>query len=104
MADGMKLVRGDLAERLDALEGRLARRGPHGAAEAVAAIARIAGDHDLRPVQRLAEGLTVALGEGGRGAAIGPWLEQLREAIGCAATDEASGSARLAAILTRLAG
>lgn len=103
--DGMKLVRADLFDRLDALEARLAKRGIVGGAEQASAIAMIAADYGLRPVQRLAEGLAVALGAGGRGAAIGPWMEQLRAAIDCRSQDdESAGTSWLASVLTRLAG
>lgn len=103
--DGMKLVRADLVERLDALELRLARRGIVGGAEQASEIAMIAAEYGLRPVQRLAEGLAVALGTGGRGAAIGPWMEQLRAAIDCQSqNDEAAGTSWLASVLNRLAG
>jgi len=102
--EGMKLVRADLGARLDALEANLARRGPIGAAGQVAAIAALAADYGLVPVLRLAEGLIVALDQGGRGAAIGPWIERLRDAIDSEAIDEQAGTSWLASVWVRLAG
>jgi hypothetical protein len=103
-SEGMMLVRTDLGARLDALEAGLARRGPIGTVSEAAAIAGVAADYGLIPVQRLAEGLGVALGQGGRGAAIGPWIERLRDAIGCEAVDEQAGTSWLASVWVRLAG
>jgi hypothetical protein len=102
--EGMKLVRADLGARLDALEANLAKRGPIGSAGQAASIAALAVDYGLMPVQRLAEGLIVALDQGGRGAAIGPWIERLRDAIDSDAIDEQSGTSWLASVWVRLAG
>lgn len=102
--EGMKLVRADLGGRLDALEANLARRGPIGMAGQAASIAALATDYGLVPVQRLAEGLIVALDQGGRGAAIGPWIERLRDAIDSDAIDEQAGTSWLASVWVRLAG
>ena len=55
-------------------------------------------------MQRLAEGLIVALDQGGRGAAIGPWIERLRDAIDSDAIDEQAGTSWLASVWVRLAG
>lgn len=102
--EGMKLVRADLCGRLDRLEAGLAARGSIGAMSDAGAIASLAAEYGLVPAQRLAEGLAVALSAGGRGAAIGPWIEQLRESIGCEATDESNGDNWLASVMVRLAG
>jgi hypothetical protein len=102
--DGMTLVRAELARRIDALEARLAARGPIGMNAEAASIAGFAGEYGLVPVQRLGEGLAVALGEGGRGAAIRPWLELMRDSIGCEAMDERAATGWLASVMVRLAG
>ncbi|WBO23111.1 hypothetical protein [Sphingomonas abietis] len=103
-SEGMMLVRADLCGRLDALEQSLARRGSIGASGQAAAMAGLAADFGLAPVQRLAEGLAVALDSGGRGAAIGPWIERLRDAIGCESVDDVAGTSWLASVWVRLAG
>jgi hypothetical protein len=102
--DGMKLVRAELARRLDRLESGIAARGPIGMRAEAAEIAGLAAEYGLMPVQRLAEGLSVALGEGGRGAAIRPWIELLRDSIGCEAMDEQAATGWLASVMVRLAG
>jgi hypothetical protein len=102
--EGMKLVRAGLGARLDALEEGLSKRGPIGTATQAAAIAAVAADYGLVPVQRLAEGLVVALDEGGRGAAVGPWIERLRDAIDSEAVDDQAGTSWLASVWVRLAG
>jgi len=103
-SDGMMLVRADLCGRLDALEMALAARGALGVDAHADAMAVLAGDYGMSSVQRLAEGLSVALGAGGRGAAVGPWIERLRDSIGCEAIDEQAGTSWLASVLIRLAG
>ncbi|HET8611463.1 MAG TPA: hypothetical protein VFL92_01720 [Sphingomonas sp.] len=103
--EAMLLVRADLGRRLDGLEARLERRGPIGAEGEAWTIAMLAGDYGLAAAQRLAEGLAAALGRGGRGAAIGPWLERLRDAIDDATPgDRPADDAWLAAVMVRLAG
>ncbi len=102
--EGLKLVRADLCARLDALEAGLTARGTIGAATEAGHIATLASDYGLSPVQRLAEGLAVALGAGGRGAAIGPWIERLRDSIGCEAVDEQTETSWLVSVMVRLAG
>lgn len=104
MVEGMKLVRAGLCGRLDALEESLGTRGVVGAAAQAGALASEAAEYGLVPVQRLAEGLAVALGAGGRGAAIGPWIERLRDSIQCDAVDETAGTSWLASVMVRLAG
>lgn len=103
-SDGMMLVRANLCDRLDALERALAARGAFGVAAHADAIAALASEYGMGPVQRLAEGLSVALGDGGRGAAIGPWVERLRDSIGCEAVDDQAGTSWLASVFVRLAG
>jgi hypothetical protein len=100
----MKLVRAGLGAQLDVLEASLVKRGPIGTMGQAAAIAAVAVDFGLMPVQRLAEGLIVALDQGGRGAAIGPWIERLRDAIDSDAVDEQAGTSWLASVWVRLAG
>ena len=102
--EGMKLVRADLCGRLDRLEAGLAARGSIGVASDAGAIASLAAEYGMVPTQRLAEGLAVALGSGGRGAAVGPWIERLRDSIGCEAADESEGDNWLASVMVRLAG
>lgn len=102
--DAMRLVRGDLSRRLDALEAMLARRGPIGSRAEADAIAALAADYGLVPALRLAEGLGVALGAGGRGSAVQPWVERLRDAIHCRAADPRASDTWLASVMVRFGG
>ncbi len=104
--DAMRLVRGEMGRRLDTLETTLARRGPVGIGVRgeVDALCALAAEYGLVPALRLAEGLSVALGQGGRGAAIGPWIERLRDAIDCQAADPRASDTWLASIMVRFAG
>jgi hypothetical protein len=102
--DAMRLVRGEMSRRLDAIEATLARRGSLGVRADVDALCALASEYGLTPALRLAEGLSVALGAGGRGAAIGPWIERLRDAIDCRAADPRASDTWLASIMVRFAG
>ena len=102
--DAMRLVRGDLCRRLDALDAGLARRGPIGLSAEAHAIAAIAAEYGLVPALRLADGLAVALASGGRGSAVQPWIERLRDAIDCHAAEPAASDTWLAAVMVRFAG
>ena len=102
--DAMRLVRGEMGRRLDALEVVLARRGPLGVRADVDALCGLAAEYGLTSALRLAEGLSVALGQGGRGAAVGPWVEKLRDAIDCQAVDPRASDTWLASIMVRFAG
>jgi hypothetical protein len=101
--DGMQLLRAALVSRLDHLEMALKARGPLVGQDDIAAIVGIAAEHDLSCVRRLAEGLGSALAAGGRGAAIGPWIERLRDALDSDARDEQSADTWVASVLVRLA-
>lgn len=105
--DGMRLVRADMCARLDRLETSLAK-GTVGARGEAIGIAEIALEYGMPVVLRLSEGLKVALASGGRGAAVGPWIERLRDALACdeadAATSDSAGDTWLASIMVRLAG
>ncbi|WP_419826960.1 hypothetical protein [Sphingomonas sp.] len=102
--DAAQMVRTDLCRRLERLEAALAARGPIGLAAEAAEIGAIAGEHGFRPAVRLAEGLAVALESGGRGAAVGPWIERLRDAIGCEAADTGAETSWLSSVVVRLTG
>lgn len=101
-ADAMRMVRAEICRRLDLLERGLARRGTVGARAEAEAIVAICAEYGLGAALRVAEGLMVALGNGGRGAAVAPWIEKLRDAIDCEAAD--AGDTWLASIMVRLAG
>lgn len=102
--DAMRLVRGEMCRRLDALEAQVARRGALGADGLADALVALAAEYGMQTPLRLAEGLVVAIGRGGRGAAVQPWIDRLRDALSC--TEERPGAADtwLASIMVRFAG
>jgi hypothetical protein len=100
-ADAIRMVRADLCRQVDSLERRLRRRGAPGLREEAERIAGIAAEYAMGPAQRIADGLCGALGAGGRGAAVQPWIDRLREAIDCDSQD--AGDAWMASVLVRFA-
>lgn len=97
-------IREELAARIDQLHrdfrllslGELGRR-----ADAIRQLARL---HGYEPASRLAGGLGDALARDGRAAMIRPYIEGIREAIGCDPADPSAAEALLASISVRLAG
>ena len=95
-------ARAELAARVDQLDrdfrllsvGELGRRAD--------AIRHLARRHGYEPASRLAGGLGDALARDGRAAMIRPYIEGIREAIGCDPSDRAAGDALLASISVRL--
>lgn len=102
--DAMRLVRGDLCRRLDRIEAAVARRGAFGLEAEAASLCALTAEYGLGSAQRLAEGLQVSLGSGGRGAAVQPWIERLRDAIHCQVADPRASDTWLASVLVRFAG
>lgn len=101
---GADPVRGELCARIDQLDrdfrllsiGELGRR--------VDAIRRLARVNGLEPTSRLAGGLGDALAREGRGAMVRPYLEGMREAVGCDPADRGASEAILASVSVRLLG
>lgn len=67
-------------------------------------IRHIASAEQLEAVRRLAIGLRETIAAGGRGIAVQPWFEAMREAVDLPAQDDATARTFLAAVSTRLAG
>jgi len=97
-------VRGELVARIDQLDrdfrllslGELGRR--------IDAIRHVARANGYEPAMRLAGGLADALARDGRAAMIRPYIDGMREAIGCDPRDRGAGDAFLAAVSVRLVG
>ena len=102
--DAIRLVRGEMCRRLDALETRVSRYGGTGLRGEAEALVALAAEYGLATPQRLAEGLAVALGQGGRGVAVAPWIERLREALASAGEETGGADTWLASIMVRFAG
>ncbi|USI71808.1 hypothetical protein [Sphingomonas morindae] len=102
-AEARRQVRGELCRRLDVLEAGLGQRDGIAARLEAQHILALAAEQRLTSAARLAEGLAAVLRAGGRGAAIQPWIDRLRDAIGCEAEGAAAGDAWMASVMVRLA-
>jgi len=102
--DSSESMRTELKARIDQLQrdfrllstGELCRRADM--------IRHIADGERLEVVRRLAVGLREAIAAGGRGAAVQPWFDGMREAVSSPMQDDAAARAFLAVVSTRLAG
>jgi hypothetical protein len=90
-----------LIDRLDALPRGLPAADLCALGDAARRLARAAG---MEPVSRLASALCQAIADGGRAAAIRPYIEGMRAALDCDSQDEETARAFLAAASLRLAG
>ena len=97
--DGMRVVRAELCERLDALRSmRRGRRDPR-FAQNVEGLKRLAGLYGLDAVVRLADGLErSAAGDGG---APSLYLGRMEDAIGCGEAQGEACEALLASVSVR---
>lgn len=100
---GMMLVRADLCDRLERLQGMAGRMRPADFIRSVDSLRLAAAAYGLTPVVRLAEALERALSESdGPGCAASLYLDRLRDAIGCERLDEQASQALIASISVRL--
>lgn len=97
-------IRRDLCAAVDELERDFRQLSIGELCGRVYRVRHTARAGDMVPVGRLAGALGDALAQGGRGAAIRPYLDAMREALGCDVQDEATARAFLAAVSVRLAG
>jgi len=102
--DGMRVVRAELCDRLEALQRTAARTGVRDFAQGVGAIRTIAAAYGLAPVARLAEALERAIAAEPRGCPAGLYFDRLRDAIGCERLDDAASEALLASVHVRFGG
>jgi len=95
-------VRAELAQRIAALDLRVAGAPAGDLAEDLDAIRRIAQAAGLQPAVSVAHVLETALARGERGALIHGWLGMLNEAVGCDRADGPACDAYVAACSVRL--
>lgn len=100
--DGMLVVRGELCDRLDSLQQAFAGAGVRDFAQRLGAIRTMAAAYGMIPVVCLCDALDRAVRSQPRGCPAGLYFERLRDAIGCAAADDATSEALLASISIRL--
>lgn len=98
--EAMMVVRAELCRRLEHLHGLSGRRGAREFDLRLEGIRALAAGYGLRPAASVAEALQASGIRPGCGAA--PYLERLRDAIGCERADDDAVQAMLASISLRL--
>jgi hypothetical protein len=101
-ADGMRLVRAELCERVLSLQTAARRLSARDFAESVDGIRRLAAAYGLTPVVRIADALERAMAEDLGGCPRALYLGRLEDAIGCARNEESAAEAMLASVSIRL--
>jgi hypothetical protein len=103
--EAMMVIRAELCDRLESLEGRSHRLSGADFHAAVEGIRSLAGSYGMTPVVRLADALErSAAGEGARRGGASELYSRIRDAIGCGRADEAAAQAMLASVAVRLGG
>jgi len=101
-ADGMLVVRAELADRLDALQRTAARMSVRDLSRDLGAIRTMAAAYGLIPVVCVCDALDRAVRAQPRGCPAGLYFDRLRDAIGCDRLDDRAGEALLASVSIRL--
>jgi len=102
--DGMLVVRADLCDRLDRLQGAASRMNVRDLMQGLATIRTLASAYGLTPVVCLAEAFARAVQAQPRGCPAGLYFDRLRDAIGCERVDEQASEALLASVSVRMDG
>ncbi|HYE28736.1 MAG TPA: hypothetical protein VEA61_10950 [Allosphingosinicella sp.] len=100
--DGMLLVRGELCERLLALQTAAKRLSARDFTDRVEGIKHLAAAYGLTPVVRVADALERALAEDRGACPRALYLGRLQDAIGCERLEESAAEALLASVSVRL--
>jgi len=99
--DGMLVVRAELCDRLEALQRATGRMQVRDFLKGIEAIRTMAAAYGMVPVVCLADAFERAIRAQPRGCPAGLYFDRLKDAIGCARTDEAASEAMLASISIR---
>jgi hypothetical protein len=102
--DGMLVVRADLCDRLDRLQGAAARMSVRDLMQGISSIRTLAAAYGLTPVVILAEAFARAVQAQPRGCPAGLYFDRLRDAIGCERVDPQASEALLASVSVRFGG
>ena len=102
--DGMMVVRAELCDRLDHLQGAAARMNVRELMQGIAMIRTLASAYGLTPVVNLAEAFARAIQAQPRGCPAGLYFDRLRDAIGCERVDSQASEALLASVSIRFGG
>lgn len=93
-----------LCDRIDRIAMELPHLSISRLAHEVDEVRRIASDYGLTPVAEIARGLESALAGSEGGVVVMPFLEVMRDAVGCERLDPVTSQTYLAAINQRLYG
>jgi hypothetical protein len=102
--DALMQIKAQLCDRIDELAEQLPHMNGHQLAHQVDEVRRIARAYGLLPVEELARGLESALSTSECSIMVLPFLETMRDAVGCERVDAAAAQSYLAAVNQRLYG
>jgi hypothetical protein len=102
--DGMMQVQARLFDRIDQIAAELPHITVARLANEVDEVRRVAIAHGMLPLAELAHGLESALAQTKVATMVRPFLETMRDAIGCERLDQATATTYLAAVNQRLYG
>jgi hypothetical protein len=103
-SDALLTVRAKLCDRIDQIAHELPHLSLQKLAFAIDDVRRIARDHGLTPVVELARGLESALSTSHDQIMVLPYLDSMRDAVGCDRLDEATTQTYLAFVNQRQYG
>lgn len=101
--DGMLIIQGRLSQAVAALHANAPRMSDATIARRMAAIERVAAEHGMTPLAKVARAGRHAAAAPGYRTALARHLERMEDAIACRPLDEAGTAAIMAAIAVRLA-
>ncbi len=100
--DGLRVIQSRLCAAVERLQRESTRMSDAAIASRMSEIERVAHDHGMNPLARLARaGLHASMGPGHR-RALACHLERMEDAIGCTYMNEEATAAILASIAIRL--
>ncbi len=103
-SEAMLRTKAQICERIDRIAEQLPHLSVNQLAHQVDDLRRIARDYGLLPVEELARGLESALSGSEGGIMVLPFLESMRDAVGCNRVDAAAVQSYLAVVNQRLYG
>lgn len=103
-ADALMQVKSQLCDRIDRIASEMPHLSTSQLAHQIDDVRRIARDNGLLPLEELARGLESALSGSEGGIMVLPFLESMRDAVGCERIDAAAAQSYLASVNQRLYG
>jgi hypothetical protein len=102
--DALMMIKGQLCDRIDMIARELPHMSITGLMSEIDDIRRTASHHDLVPLAELAHGLESALASSRDRIMIMPYLDIMRDAIGCDRSNLAASQIYLTIVNQRLYG